>query len=292
LERTTVKLNNASPDISFEKLHKASSAYSRHPCGNADMSNEEHVQTLMGFGLTFLQAKTYLALAKLGKADVKTTAKVSNIARQDIYRIMPTLQKIGLAEKIIAKPTIYRATPIKDGLSVLLQNRQKETSDLKKKTASLMKTFHAQNVKTAHQTEEPQFILTSELTRFIRMHEKLYLKTQKSTDAIFPFFPTITTKNFDVIPQFKKMTTRGVKIRLITQMEKEASKKLQGLEKNPLFEIKYLKAPPHFGMHIFDKKEVTLEVSMQDFLPSLWSNNPTVVELAVNYFNELWSKKQ
>ncbi|MEX2723761.1 MAG: helix-turn-helix domain-containing protein [Candidatus Freyarchaeota archaeon] len=59
----------------------------------------EYIQTLTDLGLTFLQAKTYLNLAKLGKANVQTIAKASNVARQDIYRIMPSLQKLGLAEK-------------------------------------------------------------------------------------------------------------------------------------------------------------------------------------------------
>jgi DNA polymerase III alpha subunit len=56
----------------------------------------------MDLGLTLLQAKIYLALSKTGKATIKTISKASNSARQDIYRIMPTLQKLGLAEKIIA----------------------------------------------------------------------------------------------------------------------------------------------------------------------------------------------
>jgi sugar-specific transcriptional regulator TrmB len=65
----------------------------------------------MDLGLTSLQAKTYLALVTLGKANVQTIAKASNVARQDVYQVMPTLQKLGLGEKIIAKPIIYEATP-------------------------------------------------------------------------------------------------------------------------------------------------------------------------------------
>ncbi|MCW4047841.1 MAG: hypothetical protein NWE99_09855 [Candidatus Bathyarchaeota archaeon] len=63
------------------------------------MQYDECVQTLMGLGLTLLQAKTYLALATLGKADVKMISKASNVARQDIYRVMPVLQKLGLGKK-------------------------------------------------------------------------------------------------------------------------------------------------------------------------------------------------
>ena len=59
------------------------------------MIQDEHIQTLIGFGLTLLQAKIYLNLAKLEKADVTTLSKASNVARQDIYHAT----KAGLDRK-------------------------------------------------------------------------------------------------------------------------------------------------------------------------------------------------
>jgi len=76
-----------------------------------------------GFGVNVFAGKTYLGLAKLGVADVKTISKVSNVARQDVYRLTPKLQKCGLAEKIISTQTLYRAIPLKKGLSTLLQQK-------------------------------------------------------------------------------------------------------------------------------------------------------------------------
>jgi len=100
--------------------------------------DEECVQTLMGLGLTLLQAKTYLTLAKLGVADVKTISKVTNVARQDGYRVTPKLQKLGLAEKIISTPTLYKAIPLKMGLSILLQQKVEENTELQEKTKALI----------------------------------------------------------------------------------------------------------------------------------------------------------
>ena len=48
---------------------------------------DKAIETLTGLGLTVLQSKVYLALAKEGKSTVKGIAKTSNIARQDLYRI-------------------------------------------------------------------------------------------------------------------------------------------------------------------------------------------------------------
>jgi sugar-specific transcriptional regulator TrmB len=257
------------------------------------MIQDEHIQTLIGFGLTLLQAKTYLNLAKLEKADVKTLSKASNVARQDIYRIMPTLQKLGLTEKIIAKPTMYKSTPIKEGLSILLQNRKTEIAELQKKTSSLIETFQAKNTKIAPKEDETHFIMTSEITRFLKIHRKQAQKAQESIDIMISLI-RVPSKVKDEWWNLKRPLKRGVKVRLIVQdpAEETTQAPWQVLAKNPLFETKYLASPPNFGMHIIDRKEVTLQVSAKTILPSLWTNNSTVVELASSYFNCMWGNKQ
>lgn len=80
------------------------------------MSQEEHYQTFVNLGLTYLQAKVYVTLLKLGDvgAEVRKIASASAIARQDVYRILPALQKMGLVEKVVAIPTIYRPIPLEE----------------------------------------------------------------------------------------------------------------------------------------------------------------------------------
>ena len=256
------------------------------------MIQDEHIQTLTEVGLTLLQAKTYLALAELGKADVKTITKDSNVARQDTYRIMSQLQKLGLAEKILTKPTMYKATPIKEGLSILLQNKKEEYTKLKKKTTSLVSNFHTKKAKLALLEERTQFIITSEMTLFLKIHRNQAHQAQESVDIMIPLI-SVPSKFEDEWLYLKAPLKRGVKIRVIKQESEEKTilPVLQTLAKNPSFELRYLAAPIHFGMHIFDKEEVTIQIS-EKVLPSLWSNNPHVVELAASYFNEMWNKTQ
>ena len=130
------------------------------------------VQALMNLGLTLLQAKIYLTLAKLGKAGVNRISKASNVARSDVYRVMPALEKLGLAEKIVATPTIYKAAPVREGLSILLQQKTKENSELQKETKPLLSDFQENNVDMALEREDSQFVVTSE--------EKLFLKVSKN----------------------------------------------------------------------------------------------------------------
>ena len=122
--------------------------------------NDEITQSLMKLGLTLLQAKTYSTLAKRGSAEVKTIAKASNIARQDVYRVMPTLEKTGLAEKIIANPIRYQANPLRTGLSKLLQQKTEEQNTLQKRIEALINNFEESRDKISLQEKESQFRIT------------------------------------------------------------------------------------------------------------------------------------
>ena len=87
---------------------------------------DKAIETLAGLGLTVLQAKVYLTLAKEGKSTVKGIAKTSNIARQDLYRITQQLLNLGLIEKLIDTPTKFKAIPIKAAIDMLIGRRKKQ----------------------------------------------------------------------------------------------------------------------------------------------------------------------
>ncbi|MGB9960488.1 MAG: TrmB family transcriptional regulator [Candidatus Bathyarchaeales archaeon] len=260
------------------------------------MTKNECIQILMDLGLTLLQARTYLALSKLGKATIKTISKVSNVARQDVYRIMPELEKLGLAEKIVAAPTMYKATPIKEGIYFLLQRKTQEYSELQKKTIKLMENLKEINDEIILE-EEHQFIFTSsEKLLWKRLREGAE-KAQISID-ICTNWEGFRYRLFKDFPNFKRTLERGVRIRVITEkheLDKSSQKIIQALKANPLFEIRYLPPPVPIKTAIHDKKEVNLCLTTPNKiggLPSLWSNNPQFVKIITNYYEELWNKAQ
>ncbi len=256
------------------------------------MTSEQDIQTLMDFGLSYVQSLTYMTLVKLKKADVKTIARVSNIARQDIYRIMPMLQKLGLVEKIIGLPTMYRATPIKSATAVLLEQKKLEYEGLIAKTNSMMESFPQTPDDISPSYEDTQFVIISELSLLLNLHEKLTLQCQTTLDIMMPLRKY--TENADA--QWSRVNQvfrqkNNVKIRIITEKPKDQEVYImfwEPLLKNPLFQIKYVEEAICHFMHIFDDKQFTLSVGVQAILPSLWSNNPNIVQLAINYFNATW----
>ena len=67
------------------------------------MSESDKTDLLMGLGLSPNQAKVYQTILKLGNVPVVLIAKSSSVRREDVYKVLPTLEKMGLIEKLLGK---------------------------------------------------------------------------------------------------------------------------------------------------------------------------------------------
>ncbi len=258
------------------------------------MLREESIQTLMDLGLSLLQAKTYLALSTLGNATIKQISKTSNIARQDLYRIMPTLQKLGLVTKVIGTPSMFKATPIKEAMSILLHQKTDEYAELQRKTTYLLNNFHEYSVaKVTLQEEETQFIITSELKLLYSKLEKLNQTAQRSIDCVGKWKDFKAAMLYCLYDVFLEAMARGVRIRYVTEEpndDRSLDKMLAVLEKNPLFEIRYVTGSVPIRMAMHDQQEVNVCVGPPEKdHPNLWSNNPMFVQIIAGHFEQIWN---
>jgi sugar-specific transcriptional regulator TrmB len=254
--------------------------------------NEEYIRTLENLGLSLLQSKIYLYLANLGTVDVKTIAKTSNIARQDIYRIIQSLEKLGLVERAIAKPTLYKPLPVKEALTLLLKKEKQKYVETKKDVERM-----AKNLNTDTQIPFPpemQFILTTERTRLLKVLKKIADSAKSSLDGVAPLKMNCASfiENY---PYFKNAANRGVRVRFILrQTNQELLRKYKKIEsKNALIEFRYMPESVHlFGFNVFDDKEAILAMSEDEPMPSLWTNNLNVVHLVKSHFESIWAEAQ
>jgi sugar-specific transcriptional regulator TrmB len=256
------------------------------------LQNDKTIEILMNLGLTYLQAKTYLTLTQLEKAEATKISKASDVARQDIYRIMPTLEKLGLAVKVIGTPILYKATPLKEGSSMLLQKRTNEHTTLQEKIKVLLNSDQERNINSMVHEETLQFIITSERKLFVKRLEKAFLEA-KTCEMIFPA-RGLKSMLFNSFQCLKMAIKKGTKIRIITEKTEGTliSNKLQTLKKNPLFEIKFASSPIDCGIIIFNNEEVNMRISSSGEVPSLYTDSPQLVKVAQMIFEGMWNDAQ
>ena len=250
------------------------------------------IATLADLGLTILQAKVYIALAKLDVSTISEISEVSNVHRTDLYEILKDLEEKGLAEREIDNPIRYRATPMSEGLDLLLKKKNEGFAELQINVVKLKGTFRKLHKVKTKTENASRFIIISE-KRIIDSVSKSLDRAQRSVDLVLsrPRFSRGLVLFSDKIDE---SCTRGVKWRFITERPHEEElflnqiKKLKG---KPNCQLRFLTSVPSTILGIYDQKEVFVfkyPTASINKSPALWSDNKSLISITSDYFNMLW----
>jgi sugar-specific transcriptional regulator TrmB len=90
---------------------------------------QEVVVKLENFGFTVNQAKVYLSIVQSGSTCVGRISKNTKLHKQDIYKILPKLEKMGLITKTIDKPFMIEAISVEKALDSLVSKERKKANE-------------------------------------------------------------------------------------------------------------------------------------------------------------------
>jgi sugar-specific transcriptional regulator TrmB len=254
--------------------------------------HEIEVETLTELGLSGRQARIFLDLSKYKTSTARALSIASKLARQDTYRVLDELQKLGLIERQISVPTKFVAIPIHDALSILLNRKVKQTSSLKSKTKTLINQLKGQNVRTVEDEEPKLFLIPEGETAVLKIREAVET-AQKSIDIVTSTH-NLSQGMYFVIEDLKRALGRGVKIRCLAEVLESKDKQLEmcrPLEDSSSFEARL--TPDHLMTRfcIYDRKRFSgVLSSSKSFAKSsyLWSNCASIVEEFQDYFELMW----
>jgi len=252
-----------------------------------------NIQTFTRLGFTANQAKVYLALIDREFSAVKEIQKTSEVPRQEIYKILSTLQEMGILQSTLTRPVMFKTIPIQQAVSFLLERKIKETENLQKEAESLVENYHHENHNNQVQEFKPQFVLISKQEASITKRRDEIDNAQLSLDFITSWkrFP-LTIRTFR--ENGKKALERKVKIRVILEKPKdmnELPEEMYDFEKFSNYQLRYIIDPPKAIAAIFDKKKAIIKTSALGGLadaPALWSDNPCFLSILSDYFELMW----
>lgn len=254
------------------------------------MSYEDNgVNILTQLGLTIRQAEVYLAIVELEQPTARTIAQTLRIARSEAYRAATELQKLGLIKKIITAPTAFKAIPLSEGLTILLERKTEEDQAIRNEAKKFLRNFD--HVEKPSQ-EDSKYYLTVGFKTVERDYLRDLSEAQKSKDCVLDWrgILNLVNRHFEYV---KEALERGVEIRYVTHIP-EGTKMpqiIQTLTETGLFEVKSVSTIPKANIDIFDKKTVHLMMLPNDNLKQievLRSQNPKLAELAQDYFELKW----
>jgi sugar-specific transcriptional regulator TrmB len=255
---------------------------------NLTFENED-LRIFLQLGMTMQQTKVYIALNKLEQATVKTIAKTAQMERAEVYRAIAKLQKLGLIKKLVTTPTVLRATPLSEGLTILLQLNAEKHKEMRAKAEQFLRNLNHNRQKSSQ--ESSQYYLTLGPKPVERDYIRDLSETQTSKDCILDWKSIlyVINRTFEYV---KEALERGVKIRYVTHIPEGTNMPqiIQTLTKTGSFEVKSASTIPKAGIDIFDKKIVHIVTSPTylEEIEVLRSTNSEIVELEQDYFELKW----
>jgi sugar-specific transcriptional regulator TrmB len=260
------------------------------------MSNDENTELLLGLGLTLNQAKIYLAILKLQKTTVGQVAKFSKVRREDIYRILPALEKRGLIERLLGKPTQVRATPISDALTFLVAEEKSKSDERLSGMRSTVQRLSHKDWKQPLPGKESIYILIADKTAILAKTSRLIRNSRKEVALIADkgrIIPVLSQFS----GEYKQAIEKGTQIRLLFEGDKPddlLKEKVKKLIAIASVHVKFHREPlNHFIMS--DDKEALITTSKEAGLgesPSLWTNNSNLIGVLRTSFESDWEKAE
>ncbi len=248
---------------------------------------------LENLGLSFTQARVYLALIHLGRAKVGEIHKNSGVARQDIYRVLEKLHELGLIEKIICSPIEYVPLSLTEGISMLVKRKRTEFEEIAKKAEKIKERGFTSN-SLEREVVSTEIIATVEKDALNSRTRRIFKIAEQSIEYVCKWSAFISG-TMEVIEEFETITRRGVKGRTVAELPKyplTIPKSIQKLMYEQSLELRIVESIPFYVLGIIDKKEVIFtplpRINNQGF--TYWSRDKGFAELANSYFESIWNK--
>ncbi|MCW4006314.1 MAG: hypothetical protein NWF04_06955 [Candidatus Bathyarchaeota archaeon] len=247
---------------------------------------DREIKVLTDLGLTVSQAKIYLAFSRLGSSKALAVSKVAKLDRAETYRVISQLEQKGFLQKILAYPVEYRAVPLKDLLSALLNGEKRRLCDLEKEAKRLIHSELSEDVLA--RTEESDCLV---LIPNLKIATPQIVRSINSARKSIRIISATSYLPVQTIPYVEALK-RGVKVVMILEKPPNGDALpdyIQELKKYSHYELYLLPHLPEVLLAVNDDRKTWVQLSGSDFSDSAWvmSTNPRILALANAYFEKV-----
>ncbi|HLN90039.1 MAG TPA: helix-turn-helix domain-containing protein [Candidatus Binatia bacterium] len=258
---------------------------------------EAIIDKLSNFGLTVNQAKVYVSIVQYGKTHVSQISKETQLHRQDIYKLLPKLEKMGLITKTIDQPFMIEAIPVEKALDSLVWREKMKADERISHLENNLKDVVNSLRDQPRMKEETQFALLS-TDETIRNRERLSFKKLKKE---FLFITNIEHLKSSLMPLYREflqtIADNKAKTRLIVVTNDDEDTVEQTIRKiaptSGQFIAKSIDESTRKNYRILDNKEVWISTKQKTETghPAiLWTNDQNVVDVYKENFKKAWSR--
>jgi sugar-specific transcriptional regulator TrmB len=175
---------------------------------------DEKVNLLKDLGFKEYEAKIYLALVYLKKADVRTISKETGIHQTKAYQIAKQLVEKGMVKIISGHPIMFEVVEPSLAFSKVLEDFEKKKENVKKVIAELQQSF-----------QEAQKLGEEEIATYMNFDilKKELKKLDKSAKNEICIYSRFEKVEEDLIESLEKAVKRKVKVKVVGAIKDQTS---------------------------------------------------------------------
>ena len=113
--------------------------------GVLSLSLKRVLKTLEGFGLSRVDAKMYVYLAKMGPQYASELAEALKITKQQLYPSIKCLRDKGIIAASIGQPPLFCAVAFEKALEILIKAKVEQAKAIKETKKELLSSWRSIN---------------------------------------------------------------------------------------------------------------------------------------------------
>jgi sugar-specific transcriptional regulator TrmB len=260
------------------------------------------VKTLVGLGLTNMDARVYIFLAKKGPLKARDAAKALRIKRQQLYRSLKNLQSKAIVSATLEYPARFSAVSFEKVIDLFIKTKLEEAQNIQHDKTTLLSSWKALQVGEAPDVS-PRFMVIEGRNVIYSRIKQMINETKSQLSIISTVSGLARADQFGLLDAgFKHPLRSKVQFRLLTQLSEQNLGTMKALLKEtPKAGLRFEIRSPNLGLRLFprmvlrDEEEVVFfinptvggSLSKQDDV-CLWTNCKSLVHSFLVLFEELW----
>lgn len=255
------------------------------------------IDGLVIYGLSPVQAQTYITLLKIGRSTAKAISINSDINRVDVYRAVKRLSKLGLIEQVLGNPIAFVAVDPDQALDILVGAKSSQVERLRSGKAHLKNQLEQLALdrpsrNESSQEEEELFVKVLSGEQVFRRLKTMITNSKKEVMTVFSPKSLVLYDRIGVPEIEQEKISQGVKIRAVTAITRENYHEAMTYSK--MVDLRHLQQlPSHLRYTIVDHSLLLLPVadppSDLGEATALWTDSQALITGLIDDFERLWA---
>ena len=236
-------------------------------------SESELGRILETLGLSSLEAKAFLELARGGSLSASETAKKAKIARPEAYEVLRKLESKGFVRQVLGKPAKYEPVDPLELRNRILQEERKRFNSIEAGMNKILEVWPFLRAIHIPDNNLPRTATIRGRKNIAAVLESMMNGAQESVNICTTKrgLQTAMQENFPEIG--KKMINRGVEIRML--IDEGSAKQLSSSLVPNTIDVRIGKGPKA-RYYIIDDREVLYHLHLQSE-EDLWGSDETAL---------------